>query len=865
MDRRLLKYMQSVQEYEKGLDALSDKWNLLTMLGKMSNTEMDMNDTRTGFETLTTELLDKLGTEILKKTTSEMEAKAQVAVDIVIRNLFERTADIGFLATDDDIRSFLLMTQTVPSDDAARHSVRERRQALKSRFKEYVAKYSVYSNIILTDTRGFVVAQLDERNAVTSTADPLIKEALNTSAEYVEVFRYTDLVPAADKSLVYSFRVSRSSDEGSENIGVLSLIFRFEDEMEGIFKNLITENDWMEIMLLDADGYVISSSDTNHIRLGVKMEKVLDDAYKIVRFAGREYLAKTCATKGYQGFFGLGWYGHIMVPLEHAFEKAPHSYKSITSDMLETVLKYSPLFSAELKIIPQKADQIQKELDVTVWNGNVQIANSKTGENSFSKSLLNEISKTGYQTKKVFEDSISNLNQTVLSAYLDDAQFNASLAIDIMDRNLYERANDCRWWALTSVFKEILAKGDIPIADLAELESILVYINNLYTVYSNLFLYDRSGTILAVSNLEDKRFVGTKVDEQWVADSLKMTDSQRYSVSHFAKTHLYGNRHTYIYSAGITDPLSEEVVGGIGIVFDSQPQFEAILIDTLPRDKEGNQLEGSFALFADRQKNIIASTAREFGVGSRLQVDDSYFTLENGNGNSGIVELDGDFYIMGLHTSNGYREYKKHDFYTNDIIAFIFVRIVQKSELPQTCGFDNTYHACSYPSVQGMEETVDISTFYIGNKFYGVESCDVITSLSHQNITRIIGSDANFLGVVGMKDGSTIGVVSLNQLLDIQAGYDPLVDELIILKSSRENDTKFAIVISHIKDSPEIPVRCIKSYTGQLAGVSPLTKAVVVPDDGAVRGEMLSILDIEAIFNTLVKNQNKLASSAPKH
>jgi len=36
-----------------------------------------------------------------------MEAKAQVAVDIVIRNLFERTADIGFLATDDDIREFI--------------------------------------------------------------------------------------------------------------------------------------------------------------------------------------------------------------------------------------------------------------------------------------------------------------------------------------------------------------------------------------------------------------------------------------------------------------------------------------------------------------------------------------------------------------------------------------------------------------------------------------------------------------------------------------------------------------------------------------------------------------------------------------
>jgi len=861
MDHRLLKYMLSVQEYEKALDALSEKWNLLTMLGKMSNTGMDMNDTRAAFETLTADLLDKLGFEVLKKMTSEMGAKAQVAVDIVIRNLFERTADIGFLATDDDIRSFLLHALAGASDDTSRQLLRERRQALRNRFKEYVAKYSVYSNIILMDTRGFVVAQLDEHNPITKSSDPLIKEALSTSAEYVEVFRQTDLAPNAEKALVYSFRVSRSSNEDAENIGILSLVFKFEDEMEGIFKNLITENDWMEIMLLDEQGHVISCSDTNHIALGIKMEKVLDSDYKIVRFAGREYLAKTCATKGYQGFFGLGWYGHVMVPVEHAFEKAPHAYKSISADMLETVLKHSSLFSEELKMIPQKAERIQKELDVTVWNGNIQIANAKIGENSFSKSLLNEISNTGSQTKKIFEDSISNLNQTVLSAYLDDAQFNASLAIDIMDRNLYERANDCRWWALTAVFKQTLSKPEPTPDELRELESILGYINNLYTVYTNLFLYDNTGTIVAVSNSNEKRFVGSKVDDLWVRESLKMTDSQRYSVSQFNKSPLYDNRHTYIYGAGITDPSSEEVVGGIGVVFDSQPQVEAMLVDALPRDKNGSLLEGSFALFTDRSKNIIASTAPEYIVGSRLNIEDHYFSLENGNGTSGIVALNGDYYIMGLHTSNGYREYKKHDFYDNDIIAFIFVLIVKQDELPKVCSINDVNAVCSYPVVQGMEETVDISTFYIGNKFFGVESHNIVNSLSHQNITRILGSDALFLGVVSSKEGETIGVVSLNEMLDIKSTYDPQRDELIVLRSSRENDTKFAIVISHIKDSPEIPVRSIKTYSGTLAGVSPLTKAVVVPDDGAIRGEMLSILDIDAIFKTLIKNQNKLPQS----
>ena len=35
-----------------------------------------------------------------------LRSKSQIAIDVLVRNLFERTADIGFLSTDDDIREF---------------------------------------------------------------------------------------------------------------------------------------------------------------------------------------------------------------------------------------------------------------------------------------------------------------------------------------------------------------------------------------------------------------------------------------------------------------------------------------------------------------------------------------------------------------------------------------------------------------------------------------------------------------------------------------------------------------------------------------------------------------------------------------
>ena len=76
----------------------------------------------------------------VKKLATELGANAQVAIDILIRNLFERTADIGFLAMDTIICDF------------AKKSKEEQKSALPSlqnRFHEYIEKYSVYSDVLL--------------------------------------------------------------------------------------------------------------------------------------------------------------------------------------------------------------------------------------------------------------------------------------------------------------------------------------------------------------------------------------------------------------------------------------------------------------------------------------------------------------------------------------------------------------------------------------------------------------------------------------------------------------------------------------------------------------------------------------------
>ncbi len=269
---------------------------------------------RSDFNNLASVLLDQLSMEHYKKASLNLGSCSRVAIDVLTRNLFERTADIGFLATDSEICSF---AEAVEENRYAKKDP-EWLSVMHSHFTEYVNKYSVYHNIILLSIDGEVLIQLDTNNPVTHTTDKLVKEALNTNAGYVEVFRPTDLLPSSESPLIYAYRVM--SKDGSHPVGVLCLCFRFQDECRRIFEGLIAEDDWTVITLLDSSGLIIASSDPYQFPLGVRIELARDDNCKILRFAGREYLAATRPTQGYQGYTGPGWMGQAMAPLNHAFE-----------------------------------------------------------------------------------------------------------------------------------------------------------------------------------------------------------------------------------------------------------------------------------------------------------------------------------------------------------------------------------------------------------------------------------------------------------------------------------------------------------------------------------------------------------------
>jgi hypothetical protein len=652
-----------VNTYDERLDDLNHWWGKISLIGKINSHNVsdsileEMLYTKEKFSALQDKLIQNLLKEHLQKRIAEDHNKSQVAIDILIRNLFERTADVGFLATDDDIRTFLLKTTKQPDD----------KLIIQSRLNEYVKKYSVYDEIIVLDTNGVVQANLDSDNVITQSNDPLIIQTLNSTDDYTETFRHTDLQPKRAHSLIYSCAIKSSNEKDAEVLGVLCLCFRFDDEMQGIFTNLQPQDAASSIMITDSHGGIIATNHPQHFAVGTKLTQ--SRSPDLVTFKHQGYLSTTTATKGYQGFTGLSWHGQVMTPLKDAFIHSENTLQSKT-DLFE--LLNSQLFSEDLKQIYKTSEVVKDDLNLVVLNGIIAAARKNAVE---FMPVLTEIRKTGEDIASIFSDSIDNLQSTVISSRLGDVSFFASLAVDIMDRNLYERANDCRWWALTTVFRQYLQNAEITQQEQQDIADILLYINDLYTVYTNLYVYDKHGTIIAVSNDEHQNLLGQPADLQSGAqESLQTNDPQKYTVSEFVPSAQYKNRHTYIYNASITNLQQSSVVGGIGVVFDSEPQFAEMLDDTLPKDQHGNTLKGCFAIYCQRNGMIVSSTQNSpQKVGEILALDKKLLSLENGQQHSQIMQYQGNSYAVGIAASKGYREYKTSGDYHNDILAFVMM------------------------------------------------------------------------------------------------------------------------------------------------------------------------------------------------
>jgi chemotaxis signal transduction protein len=840
-----LPYMRDVSRCEQSLRELNLMWRMIEASAKM-NCPVEakailptMAATRAGFNRLEQELVTSLVREKVSNVLDEIGTKAQYVIDIVVRNLFERTADVGFLATDRELCNFVAGV----SNDA---------DAMRARLRAYRNKYTVYDEIILVDVAGNVLVQIDESTPLEGSVDPLIKQTLESDT-YVETFRATDLRPGKHEALIYSRRMHHP--ETNAVVGILCLCFNFEEEMAGIFRSHRDPAERSNMLLLDTNNRVIASADPRWIPAGATVPVNRDNEPKLVVYGGREYLARTFPADGYQGYMGPpGWQGQVMIPVELGFTGADtNALQSLDTHVADGLLSHAESFCPPLFEIMSAAETIRR----VVWNGQVMTA-GQNGELLKLKTILEQISDTGARSNELFSQSIRDLYETVLSSNLRDSEFVSHLMVDLLDRNLYERSDDCRWWALTPELQVALAEPHKSEQTVARINEILEYINTLYTVYTRIFVYDDNGVIIASTDFKGDgvQVVGTTIDARTLEYVSALTNDQQYYVTPFEKTPLYGGRPTYVYHAAIHHPDNElNVVGGIGIVFDAEPEFAAMLKGALGEKEEAT------ALFVDRSGRIIASTDDTRPVGALLEIDPELLKQPNGSSTSSIVIHDGHYAVMGTTVSHGYREFKTSDGYREDVIAVVYSPFGEERQ--QAAHGNNAATALEHdPTAPAGRE---FATFFVDGSLFALAAEYVQEALPASAVSPMsMGSRAERIGILALShDNEAKRFVWVFDLGHLMRGYKSEINSASQVVIVKRGEHSIGLLVSELHGVPEFQ----PSQITPTPLAAPETGMLVTEVIQANRGNLLiQSVNIDHLFAVLngeeipISSEMKLAA-----
>ncbi|NFV81198.1 cache domain-containing protein [Magnetospirillum aberrantis] len=179
--------------------------------------------------------------------------------------------------------------------------------------------------------------------------------------------------------------------------------------------------------------------------------------------------------------------------------------------------------------------------------------------------------------------------------------------IDIIDRNLYERSCDVRWWATDSAVVDCLA--DPSPAAAAHAAKRLGVILDSYTVYLDLWVADASGRVVACGRPDRyPRALGQDVSGQdWFRDAMATGDGTAFAMADIAAVPALDNALTATYATAIREggEVNGRVLGVLGIFFDWQPQAECVVTGVRLTDEERTRTR---CLLVDRNHRVLASS-----------------------------------------------------------------------------------------------------------------------------------------------------------------------------------------------------------------------------------------------------------------
>ena len=221
--------------------------------------------------------------------------------------------------------------------------------------------------------------------------------------------------------------------------------------------------------------------------------------------------------------------------------------------------------------------------------------------------------------------------------------------IEIIDRNLYERTCDVRWWATDAAV--VAAAADPAPAPVAEAERRLGVILSAYTVYLDLWICTPEGRVVAHGRPE--RYAGVRgldvSGESWFRRALASASGDDYAVADVAACPALGHAPVATYAAAVREDgrTNGRPIGVLGIHFDWAPQARAVIEGVRLSPEEAAR---SRVMLVDARGRILAASDRQGELRETIALE--------AHGRRSGARQDANGRTVAFHLTPGYETYR---------------------------------------------------------------------------------------------------------------------------------------------------------------------------------------------------------------
>jgi hypothetical protein len=346
--------------------------------------------------------------------------------------------------------------------------------------------------------------------------------------------------------------------------------------------------------------------------------------------------------------------------MKAAAEKYTDAVQPVTEDA--SLGRMISLASHAEGIAAAKAQSIQRitgQTRILALNAKIEAARAGDAGHGFAvvaeevKSISNEIARLAVEMEKELRTALdavrtvgTRMTEQTNHQRLMDLALNA---IDIVDRNLYERTCDVRWWATDAAVVEAVAR---PAPEtLAHATRRLGVILSAYTVYLDLWLCSPTGQVVAHGRPDQYPGVrGLDVSQTpWFRSAMETESGDDYAVADITTCAALHGAPVATYAAAVREggEVRGRPLGVLGIHFDWAPQAEAVVrgVRLTPDETARTRV-----LLVDAHGRVLAASDGKGLLEEIISLDshrlDSHAALDS-RGN-----------IVAFHKTPGYETYR---------------------------------------------------------------------------------------------------------------------------------------------------------------------------------------------------------------